>query len=110
MNQIIMSRGTTGKIATSPGGTETIVWNRFSYQVIEMVGTNTSTNEKNNFYNSTVRVISIGVGDCTTKFGALCANVLDMVSLVKIQAVNSLSKIFNIQGHTIDVSDQAILL
>ena len=46
-----MSLGSTGKISAFPGGSETIVWNRFSYQVPAMVGTNDFTNEKHKFYN-----------------------------------------------------------
>ena len=41
----------TVKIFASPGGTETIVWNIYSYQVQAMVGTNEYTNEKHKFYN-----------------------------------------------------------
>ena len=33
------------------GGTETVLQNRFSYQVPEMVGTNYSTEEKHNIHN-----------------------------------------------------------
>ena len=38
-----MSQGRTGKFSTSPGGTETIVWNQCSYQIPAIVGTNYST-------------------------------------------------------------------
>ena len=38
MNQLRMSRERTGKISTSPRGTEAIVCNRCSYQVLAMVG------------------------------------------------------------------------
>ena len=48
-----------------------------------MVGTNASTNEKHKFYNSTVQAISIGGGECYTKFGALCARFVYMVAPVK---------------------------
>ena len=50
-----------------------------------MVETNTSTNEKHKFYNSTVQAISIGVGDCATNVGALCARFVDMGAPVKNQ-------------------------
>ena len=73
MNQLRMSRGRNVKISSSPGGIETKVWNRCSYQDPAMVGTNASTNENNKFYNSTVQAISRGGGDCVTKVGALCA-------------------------------------
>ena len=59
-NQLIMSQLRTGKISASSGGNKTMVWSIFSYQVPEMVGTNTSTNEKHKFYYSTVQSISIG--------------------------------------------------
>ena len=66
-NQLRMSQGRTGKIFASLGGTETIVRNRCSYQVPEMVGTNASTYENHKFYNSTVQVISRGGGDFSKK-------------------------------------------
>ena len=72
MNQLGMSQGRTGKRSASLGGTKTIVWNRSSFQVPEMIEINASTNVKHKFYNSTVHVISIGGGDCATKFGAFC--------------------------------------
>ena len=52
---------------------ETVVCNRCSYHVTEMVVTNASTNKKHKFYYSMVQSISIG-GDCTTQFVALCAS------------------------------------
>ena len=63
MNQLRVSRVRTEKSSAYPGGTETIVRNRFSYQVPALVGTNDSTNEKHNLYNSTVQAISRGGGD-----------------------------------------------
>ena len=60
MNQMRMIQGRTGKSSASPGKTETIVWNRYSYLIPAMVGTNASTNENHKFYNSTVQVVSIG--------------------------------------------------
>ena len=63
MNQLQMSRGRTVKISAYMGGTETIVWNRCSYQVPEIVGTHSSTNEKNQLYNSTMQAISRRGGD-----------------------------------------------
>ena len=80
-----MSRGRIGKISVSPGGTETIVWNVFSYQVPAMVVTNAYTNEKHNFYKSILHAVSRGGGDCTKTFGALCARFVDMGSPVKTQ-------------------------
>ena len=47
----------TRKRSAYTRGTETVVWNIYSYQVPDMVGTNASTNEKNEFYNSTVQDI-----------------------------------------------------
>ena len=44
MNWILMSRGRIGKMFASPCGTEKILWNRCSYQVSEMVGTNAYKN------------------------------------------------------------------
>ena len=46
MNQLRMSRGSSGKRSAFYGVTETVVWNRCSYQVLEMVGTNTYTKKK----------------------------------------------------------------
>ena len=92
MNQLRMSRGSTGKISTSLGETETIVWNRFLYQVPEMVGTNASADENRKFYNSTVQAIS-RVGDCATKVGAMCAHFFDMWAPVKTQVENGLRKL-----------------
>ena len=85
MNQLSMSRGRTGERSASPGGTETIVWNRCSYQVPDMVVTNASTNEKHKFYNSIVHSISRVGGYCATKVVALCARVIEMGSPVKTQ-------------------------
>ena len=72
------------KISASFRGTKTVVWNRCSYQVPAMVGTNASTNENNKFYNSTVQAISRGGGDCSTKFVSLFANYFDMGDTVKL--------------------------
>ena len=59
MNQLRMMQVRLSKITPSNGRTETVVCNRCSYQVPAMVGTNTSTNEKHKFYNSTMQSISI---------------------------------------------------
>ena len=80
-----MSQGRIGKISTSPGGTETTVCKKISYQVPAMVGTNASTNEKHNFYNSTVQAISREGVDYATKVGSICARFVDMGSPVKTQ-------------------------
>ena len=85
MNQLGVSRRRKEESSASPGGTETIVWNRCSYQVPVVVGTNASTNEKHKFYNSTVQAISRGGGDCDTKVGALCVFFVDMGAPVKTQ-------------------------
>ena len=85
MNQLRISQGRTRKISSSPGGSKTIVWNKCSYQVPAMVGTNDSTNEKHKFYNSTVQAISIGGGDCATKVESICACFVDMGAPVKTQ-------------------------
>ena len=110
MNQLRMSRGRIGKSSASPGGTETIVWNRCSYQVPAMVGTNSSKNENHKFYNSTVQAISRGGADCATKVGAICARFVDMGFMVKIQVENGISKLFDFRVRTIDVSDQAVFI
>ena len=73
-----------------------------------MVGTNDYTNEKHKLYISTVRSISIGGGDCTTKVGDLCARFVDMGAPVKTQVENGLSKLFDLRCQTIDVYDQAV--
>ena len=80
MNQMRMSEGRNGKSSTSLGETETIVQNRYSYQIPAMVGTNASTNKNYKLYNSTVQNISRGEGYYTTKVGALCARFVDMES------------------------------
>ena len=108
MNQLRMSRGRTGNIFASPGGTETILWYRCSYHVPEIVGTNASKNENHIFYNSTAQAILREGGDCATKVGALCACFVDMGSPVKTQVENGLSKLFDLWVQTIDVSDQAV--
>ena len=92
------------------GGTEIIVRNRCSYNVTAMVGTNDYTNEKHKLYNSTLPEISIGGGDCATKVGSLCSRFFDMGAPVKTHVENGLSKIFDLRGHTIDVSDQAVFI
>ena len=57
MKKLRISRGRTGKISSYPGLTETILWNRCSYQVPAVVGTNASKNENHKFYNSIVQAI-----------------------------------------------------
>ena len=57
-----------------------------------------------------MQAISTGGGDCATKVRSLCARFVDMGSLVKTQAENGISKIFDVQGQTIDVSDQYIFI
>ena len=74
MDQLRMIRRRTGKGSASPGGNETIVWNIYSYQILAMVGTNASTNEKHKFYNSTVQAISSEGRYCATNVGALWAH------------------------------------
>ena len=49
MNQIRIISGRIEKISASPGGKETIVCNRYSYQVPAMFGSNASTNKKHKF-------------------------------------------------------------
>ena len=110
MNQLRMSQGSTGKSSASPGETKTIVWNRCSYQVPAMIGTNTSTNENQNFYDSKVQAISTGGGDCATKVGSICARFVGMGTSAKIQVENGINKLFNFRGQTIDVSYQAIFI
>ena len=110
MKQLRMSKERTRKISTSPGETETIIRNRYSYQVPDMIVTNASTNKNNKFYNSTVQAISIGGRDCATKVGSVCACFVDMGSPVKTQVENGLSKIFDFRGQTIDVSNQAVFI
>ena len=72
------------KISISLGNTETIVWNRCSYWVPEMVGTNAST-KNNELYNSIVQVVSRGGGDCATKVGAVCTRFVNMLDPVRTQ-------------------------
>ena len=108
MNQPRMIQGRTGNISASPGGAYTIVCNRYSYQVPDMVGTNASTNKNHKLYNSTVQEISRGGGDWATKVGALCDRFVYMGSPVKTQVENGMSKLFNFWGHTINTSEQAV--
>ena len=83
MKQLRMSQESTGKISTSPGGTETISRNTCLYQVPAMVGTNASTKINHKFYNSMVQAISRRGVDCTTKCGSLCDLFVDKVFPVK---------------------------
>ena len=96
MNQLIMVRGRTGKITVSPSRTEAVVCNRCEYQFPEIVGSDISTNNNCIFHISTVIVVSIVVGDCIKKIGSLCAYFVDMVSLVKTQVENGMSRLFNL--------------
>ena len=105
-----MIRGRIGKSSASPGGNETIVWNGCSYQIPAMVGTNASINKNHKFYNSMVQVIWIGGEYCTIKVRSLCARFVDIGAPVKTYVLNGLSKIFDFQGQTIDVSDQAVFI
>ena len=73
-----------------------------------MVVTNSSTNKKHKFYYSTVQVISRAGVYCATKAGSMYAPFVDMEAPVKIQLKNGLLNIFNVQGHTIYVSDQVV--
>ena len=47
-------------------------------------------------------------GDCTKKGGALCAYFIGMVSPMKNQVVNGMSKLFGFRGKTIYMSYQAV--
>ena len=55
INQLMMIQGRTGKISASSEGTETY-----------MVGSNASTNEKGQVYNSTLQAVLRGVVKCAT--------------------------------------------
>ena len=57
MNQLRTSKGRNWNRPDSQGGTGTIVWNVYSYQVQYMVGKNASTNENHKFYNSIVQAV-----------------------------------------------------
>ena len=57
-----------------------------------------------------MKEISIRIGECTTKVGSLCVRFVDTGSPVKTQAENGLSKLFDLRGQTIDVSDQAVFI
>ena len=67
-----------------------------------------SPNENHKFYNSTVQAISIVVGYFTTNVGSMCAHFVGIGDPVKTQVKNSLNKLFDFQGHTIDVYDQSV--
>ena len=103
-----MSQGRTENSSASPGGDETIVWNRHFYQVPAMVGTNAYANEKHNFYDSTLQAISRGLGDCATKVVVMCACFVDMGAPVKTQVENGLIQLFNFRVHIIDTSEQTV--
>ena len=49
MNNLRMSRGSTRKMSASSGGNEAVVWNRCSYQVPEIVGSNYTTKKRTSF-------------------------------------------------------------
>ena len=110
MNQLRMSRGRNGKSSASREGTGIIVWNRCSYQVPEMDGTNASKNEKHKLYKSTVWEISRGGGEWATKVGSHCVCFVYMGAQVKTQVKNGLSNIFGFRYQTIYVSDQVIFI
>ena len=74
-----------------------------------MVGTSAYNNEKHKLYNWTVQAISRGGGYFATKVVALCAQFVDMGPTVKTQLENGLSKLFDLQGQTIDTSEQEVL-
>ena len=74
-----------------------------------MIGNSISKNLNNKCYKSMVQAISRCGGYFATKVGALCTHFFYMGSLMRTQVENSLNKLFNFQGHTIDVSDQAVL-
>ena len=49
MNHLRISQGGIGKISAYLGGTEIVVWNRFSHQVTSMIVTNASTKNNHKF-------------------------------------------------------------
>ena len=53
-----------------------------------------------------VQAISRRVGYWATNIGSLCARFVDLVPPVKNQVENRISKLFDLRGHTIDVSVQ----
>ena len=59
-----------------------------------MTGTNTYTNENNNFYNETIKEISQVGGNCGTKFGTLWSCFVDMGALANTHTENGLKKIW----------------
>ena len=73
-----------------------------------MVGTSASTKKKQKFYNSTEQDISREGGDCATNFGYLLSRCFYMVYLVKTHVENGLSKLFDLRGQTIDMSDRDV--
>ena len=73
-----------------------------------MFGTNASTNETQNVYNLMVQEISRGWGYWARKAGYTSAHFVDMGALVKTKVEKGIDKLFDIQGHKMDVSDQSI--
>ena len=71
------------KIIASYGVVETILWNRYYYQVPVMARTIISTFNKHQIYNSMLQDFSIGRGNCTIKDGSICSCFIDMGSPVK---------------------------
>ena len=57
-----------------------------------------------------MQAISRGGGDWATNDGALSARFVDTGSPVKTQVKSGISKIFDFRGHSIDVSDQSVLI
>ena len=53
------------KITAFRRGTETVVWNTFSYQVTSIIRTNPSTKKNHKFYNETVySILYLKKGEC----------------------------------------------
>ena len=88
--------------------TETLMWNRCSYQVPVIFVTNESTNDNNKFYNMMVQYISWGWGDCDTKFVALRDRFFETRYPEKHRYENGLFKIFDLREQNVDVSNQAV--
>ena len=98
MNHIRMIQGNNGKISTSFGVTETVVWNRCSYHVPEIVGTNASRNKKHIFTTKWCRPFQ-EVGYTAPLRSYPCVTIfVDMGALVKTQVENGLNRFFDFWG------------
>ena len=73
-----------------------------------MVRTNYSTVKNHIFYNKTAQSILQLVMDCAKKVGSMLYHFVYVGYPVKTQVENGMDKIFDLQGHNIDVYNQSM--